>query len=84
MKVLFLSIAGIFGQQEMTMKGDYGQFLECPYGYVMNGFCSSGNKKDCDRDGKSYSHMIQCVENTRLSLDITSRCCSIQFQNCRD
>merc|ERR1712228_1119459 len=58
----------------IILTGDYGQFLTCPYGYIMDGFCGSGNKKDCDHDGKSYSHMIRCSENTRFTLDFAPQC----------
>jgi len=58
----------------IVLTGDYGQFLTCPYGYIMDGYCSSGNKKDCDYNSKSYSHLIRCTENTRFTLDFAPQC----------
>ena len=73
MKISVVLLAVSHGAS-IVISGDYGQFLECPYGYIMDGFCGSGNKKDCEYNSKDYSHLIRCVENTRLTLDFSERC----------
>ncbi|CBY35502.1 unnamed protein product [Oikopleura dioica] len=74
MRIFVSLFASSFAQSILTLTGDYGEFLECPYGYVMSGYCSSGNKKDCDYNNSSYSHLIECREDSRITLDFADRC----------
>ena len=74
MRIFVSLFASSFAQSVLTLTGDYGEFLECPYGYVMSGYCSSGNKKDCDYNNNSYSHLIECKEESRITLDFADRC----------
>ena len=42
--------------------GDFGQTIACPYGYVIQGMCASGENKDCtENGGGQVSHYIDCV-----------------------
>ena len=39
----------------------YGYDIECPPGFVVDGFCASGNNADCvAEDGTSVFHFINC------------------------
>merc|ERR1712071_179769 len=45
---------------------NYGSYIECPFGYVMNGMCAGGKNKDCrDHSGGETSHFIDCVAYSR-------------------
>merc|ERR1719220_116578 len=40
---------------------NWGSDIECPSGYLVDGFCSSGRTKDCKaNDGTKVSHYINC------------------------
>merc|ERR1712088_206685 len=44
-----------------TVQGSWGQDIDCPAGYLVTGYCSSGGKgNECMLNGKATSHYINC------------------------
>merc|ERR1711953_519366 len=61
-------------KQDLVLTGAFGSYVECPFGYVMDGTCTSGNDKDCRYNGTKFSHIIWCGENMNIALDFASYC----------
>merc|ERR1712235_219601 len=69
-----INVEDYITRADQVLTGGFGTYLECPYGRVMRGTCTSGNDKDCRYNGTKYSHIVWCGENQELAQDFASYC----------